>query len=843
MDVGNQMSEWFRWTPYALLPVLSFSLSFLTLYLSIRNRNTSGSREFTVVSFGMLLYSFGYFWEMVCIRSDNILFWDNFQFLGPDIIVTALPFLCMRVVNLDRFIKPITVALFAAIPISIETVIWLGKPEWIRTSFYFDDTGPWRALVYEYGPWMNVYVYNFLVIFSLCLFALLAGTIFQRGFHRIRSLVFLIALSIPFVGQIMTVAKFVPFVHPKLDIFPLAASISCLIWVYGLFYFRILDLIPLARNQVFEWIQDAVFVLNRENYIIDCNQAALNLLGTPRLRSDTKLSQFLPDLVDTLNDCAMRQRTTTEWKRPGLMPIGYYDVSIKPLGEFNSIFRIVTLRDITERALEEKKISERRDILQSILDSTKILFLVLDGEGRLILVNKACQEVTGYDLSQLEGKSFWEVVLFPDDKNRVFRIFNKRFGPKRFPNRTNIHLKRRDGKSKYTVWEHKEVRDREGKLLYVISTGADVTGLEEAEGRIHTLQQANEEISDKNAIIELQKKELEEALLNLKRTQSQLIQTSKLADLGQLAAGIAHEINNPIGAIHAAGHNILSHLGKIRSGIRTELDRLAKLTDKEWNLFEEFIRRGIDSKEMTIGLERRRVLAQLKEEMNADNSLLPDETAELFVDHGIISNWKEFLPLVTETKTRDLLPFFLNLLGPEQSVATIRTAVERSSKIVYALRSFAHFESSQRKRIFSLKDNVDTVLTLYQNLFKHGVEVSTDLKDVPSFLGFPDDLMHLWTNLIMNSVQAMNYKGKLSIRAHVDGNEVLISIEDNGPGIPIETKDKVFEVFFTTKALGEGSGLGLDIARRIVEKHQGKIWFESNPGKTVFHVLLPFEKA
>lgn len=343
------------------------------------------------------------------------------------------------------------------------------------------------------------------------------------------------------------------------------------------------------------------------------------------------------------------------------------------------------------------------------------------------------------------------------------------------------------------------------------------------------------------AIIESQKFDLEEALQNLKRTQAKLIQASKLADLGQLAAGIAHEINNPIGAIQAAGFNILSYLEKIRAELRPILPLLSSLSDEDWNSYKELISLGVSSKEILIGLDRRRILAEVKTEMKSVGVLFPEETAELFVDFGLASSWRNFERILKDQNTRELLPFFLDLLGPEQCVDTIKTAVDRSAKIVYALRSFAHFESSHKKRKFSLKENIDTVLTLYQNLFKHGVEVSTNLDGIPDFLGFPDDLMHLWTNLIMNSVQAMSHKGSIVISASLQGNEVVVSIQDKGPGIPAEAKDQVFDAFFTTKPLGEGSGLGLDIAKRIVEKHQGRIWFESSPGNTIFYVGLPFE--
>lgn len=837
MGTEVQSLAWFRWTPYAILPLFSFLLSLSTLRLAIRNRRTSGAPEFLLVSLGMVLYSFGYFWEIVSLNPKTILFWDDFQFLGPDILIASLPFLCFRVANLNRLIHPISFALVSIVPILTESIVWFGPEEWIRPSIRFDDSAPWRALIYEYGPWMNIFVVNFIGTFFACILILLYGIWSQRAFHRIRCLVFLIGISIPFGGQIMTAFGFVPFIHPKLDVFPLAASFALLIWMYGLFYFRILDLIPLARNQVFEWIEDAVFVLNPQGFLLDCNVSGLNLLGTARLRGDKNIGEFLPDLGLILEDCASIGKSGYEWKHANR----YYDISVRYLGEEGSRYRIVVLRDITERAVSERKLSERRDVLQTILDSTSILFLVLDGEGKLIILNKACLQLTGYELMELEGKLFWEMVLFPKDRDRVVRVFQNRFSSKRFPNRTSVLIRRKDGKSRYTVWEHKEVRDKSGNLQYVISTGADTTGLEEAEVRIDTLKRVNEEILIKNSIIEVQKKELEVALKNLTETQSKLIQASKLADLGQLAAGIAHEINNPIGAIQAAGYNIRSYLGKVRTDLRSNLKLLSALSDQDWNLFGKFVEKGISSKEIIIGLERRKLLSSLKEEMKSLGVIFPEDTAELFLDYGIASGWKEFLPILLRPETRELLPFFLNLLGPEQCVDTIKTAVERSAKIVYALRSFAHFESSHKKRLFSLKENVETVLTLYQNLFKHGVEVSTSLENIPEFLGFPDDLMHLWTNIIMNSVQAMSYKGTLQINAALKGKEVIVSLRDNGPGIPAEVQDKVFEAFFTTKALGEGSGLGLDIAKRIVEKHKGRIWFESSPGNTIFYVGLPFE--
>ncbi len=160
----------------------------------------------------------------------------------------------------------------------------------------------------------------------------------------------------------------------------------------------------------------------------------------------------------------------------------------------------------------------------------------------------------------------------------------------------------------------------------------------------------------------------------------------------------------------------------------------------------------------------------------------------------------------------------------------------------------------------NVADGIDVVLTLYQNQLKQGVEVVKNYQDVPLIRCSPDELNQVWTNLIHNAIQAMENRGKLAIevfqqnnlqlptteaRAAGDpstGSEarfVVVQITDSGPGIPKEIQDRIFEPFYTTKAAGEGSGLGLDIVRKIVEKHQGQIAVESQAGKTTFSVLLP----
>ena len=136
-------------------------------------------------------------------------------------------------------------------------------------------------------------------------------------------------------------------------------------------------------------------------------------------------------------------------------------------------------------------------------------------------------------------------------------------------------------------------------------------------------------------------------------------------------------------------------------------------------------------------------------------------------------------------------------------------------------------------------EGIETVLTLYHNQLKHHVDVIKNYATLPPVQCYPDELNQVWTNLIHNALQAIGDKGTLKIEVAQEYNYAIISITDNGPGIPDNIKLKIFEPFFTTKPAGEGSGLGLDIVKKIIEKHEGKIKVDSIPGKTTFTVSIP----
>lgn len=348
-----------------------------------------------------------------------------------------------------------------------------------------------------------------------------------------------------------------------------------------------------------------------------------------------------------------------------------------------------------------------------------------------------------------------------------------------------------------------------------------------------SLLQKNEELAQTNG-------ELTNTLQQLKATQEELIQKEKMAALGQLVAGIAHEINTPLGAIRSSVGNISESLTQTLEHLPTLFQSLSPEQAQD---FLALLQRSLQSQLTLSTKEERRAKRALTNQLEAEEVENADILADALVDMGIYNEIDTFLPLLKRPDSSHILEIAYNLSGIQKGAATINTATKRASKVVFALKTYARYDQSGEMIPANLSEGIDTVLTLYQNQLKKGIEVKRNYTELPPVLCYPDELNQVWTNLIHNALQAMDYRGTLTIEVMQQEQYVSISITDTGAGIPEEIKPKIFEPFFTTKPPGEGSGLGLDIVKKIIEKHQGKIEVESILGQTKFTVSLPIANS
>jgi len=308
---------------------------------------------------------------------------------------------------------------------------------------------------------------------------------------------------------------------------------------------------------------------------------------------------------------------------------------------------------------------------------------------------------------------------------------------------------------------------------------------------LNSLKRAKEQLKNYSQnlenIVEERTVELKKALADLQNTQSQLLQSEKLAAIGQLAAGVAHEINNPVGFVK-------SNLGTLNE---YEQD-LTKLLDQYRML------------ETTLGKEKN---------MEGDGAL------------------QKALENIQKSKDEIDLSFILDDF--KNIINESLEGMARVAKIVADLKDFAHVDKAELEHV-DLNNGIESTLNIVWNELKYKAEVIKDLGKIPLVKCYPQRINQVFMNILVNAAQAIEYKGEIRITTRADNGHVEIRISDTGKGIPPDVLPKIFDPFFTTKEVGKGTGLGLNMAYNIIQRHKGTIDVESEVGKgTTFTIRIP----
>ena len=540
-------------------------------------------------------------------------------------------------------------------------------------------------------------------------------------------------------------------------------------------------------HTLYESSSDAVMLLD-ENGFFDCNASTLRLFGC--IDKATFCSKHPADCSPTRQPCGTdsmdlaKQRILTametgtnrfEWihKRLDTGKEFPCEVLLSRMSLDGHTVLQATVRDITERRRTEEALLQGEKRFRLVAQSANDAFITSDNTGSILFWNVMAEKIFGYKAEEMLGRDVSVIISpwFRDEFTNFIRMsihtMKKAITSEITPiGRTAQMMGLRKDGSEFPVEISSSIWESDEKYLCtsIIRDISERTRLEDS------LRREAEELRKARM-------EREKAFLELQTTHAHVLQQEKMASIGQLAAGVAHEINNPMGFIS-------SNLGTLRKYLDKRSEYMAVL--------EQLVEQVQDQA----------ALAEIKEKRK-----------ELKID------------FIAED-IRDLINESLE-------------GADRVKKIVQDLKSFSRIDQSEYKYA-NINECMETTINIVWNELKYKATINKDYGDIPLTKCYPQQINQVFMNLLVNAAQAIEKQGVITIRTWKGDSFILASISDTGCGMEPAIVNRIFEPFFTTKEVGKGTGLGLSITYDIVKKHGGEIDVQTAPGEgTTFTVRIP----
>ncbi|MGD0917871.1 MAG: PAS domain S-box protein [Thermodesulfobacteriota bacterium] len=449
---------------------------------------------------------------------------------------------------------------------------------------------------------------------------------------------------------------------------------------------------------------------------------------------------------------------------------------------------IVILKDITERKRAEEELNISRMHLVDAMDMARIAYWEFDRETMQFIFNDAFYALCGTTVEAEGGyrmmmKDYYQRFVHPDDLAIVHQSAEESLqapGPE-FINQLEHRVIRRDGEIRYFLVRSRTLKDASGNPIRGYGANQDITERKQAEEALKKNQEElikkNKEIDESRRNLQLAIEELEQAYKELKASQAKILRQEKMASIGQLAAGVAHEINNPMAFISSNLGTLDKYVGRLTEFIQTQTEVIESL-------------HATDAIE---GLNRKQ--------------------KELKLDYIT----EDIKGLISES-----------LDGSE-----------RVQKIVQGLKNFARVDEAEYKYA-DMNECIESTINVVWNELKYKATLKKDYGNLPLTKCYPQQMNQVFMNLLINAGDAIEKQGEILIKTWDEDGSIWVGISDTGRGILKEDLNRIFEPFFTTKEVGKGTGLGLSITYEIVKNHHGEIGVESEVGKgTTFTVRIP----
>jgi PAS domain S-box-containing protein len=468
--------------------------------------------------------------------------------------------------------------------------------------------------------------------------------------------------------------------------------------------------------------------------------------------------------------------------------------------------------DITEQKQAERALREADEQVRLLLDSTGEGIYGVDLEGNCTFANPACARLLGFaGVDELLGKHMHNLVHhtrrngdpYPVEECRIYRAFREHEG-------THVDdevMFCADGKPfPAEYWSYPVERD--GELVGCVVTFVDIS--------------------------------------ERRRVEDELRQREKMAALGKLSAGLAHELNNPAAAAGRAAGQLAEMLGELLAAT-VQLARAGIGSDAWTHLSDRYIEFGRRS-DGALGLsaleasDREDELLGWLERRGVED---PWDIASTLVNAGVgPEDLDSIAAVIPSERLGQAIDWLDKALDAQELAGTVARSSRTMSELVDAVKSYSHMDRAP-VAYADVHEGIEDTLKILGHKLKRGIDVVRQYdRDLPRVQTGGSDLNQVWTNLIDNAISVLGDGGTITLTTYRDGDHIVVEIGDDGPGVPQEIQHRIFEPFYTTKEVGEGTGLGLDIVRRIVSgRCGGELDFSSRPGETTFRVRLLGEGA
>ncbi|MGR0318156.1 PAS domain S-box protein [Agromyces sp. ZXT2-3] len=479
------------------------------------------------------------------------------------------------------------------------------------------------------------------------------------------------------------------------------------------------------------------------------------------------------------------------------------------------------------------------DTFASVAETAIDAIVSADDSGRIVSWNSAATRVLGYSEEEALGRLLDLIV--PPEHLDAHHAGMRRFaetGEARVIGRTVELTAQTKGGGRIPIELSLSTWTANGDRYYtgIIRDIAERKAAEEA------LRQNERDLRARSAQLREKNAALERTLDQLSRMQDQLILQEKMASLGRLSAGMAHELNNPASAAQRGSSQAMAAFAKLQV-TQLQLGRLGLYGSKLERL-RELDRLAADHATAPVelgALERidreTEVESWLEEHGVADGGELAPSLVSLGFTVQDLVRLGEVFP---EEERRVIVEWLGQKFLVYALLAEVAVGTTRMVELVKALKTYTYMDQAPVQDV-DVRLGLDNTLVMLHNKLKRGVQVVKEYDHgLPTIQAHASELNQVWTNLIDNAIDAMHGEGTLTVRARHAGDHVVVDIENDGPDIPPETLSKLFDPFFTTKPPGEGTGLGLPISRNIVvKKHHGELTASSGGGRTRFTARLP----